>query len=352
MMSDPRLSATPDAVSSVPAADLARISDEFGLGAITDTAYLSAGLMNRNWRVQTPVGAFALKLLLDVSPSTARRSAAVTAELATAGLPVCTPLTTHGGESVLMLGERAYLVSPWAEGEHVAGTALPLPQVRELGVLVGRIHRALASASVLDVALLPPTARVVTPEVALTTADRLLEAASRRKARDDQFDELARHLLEERKILIDKHRAAQPAGGTLPGMFGWTHGDLQHRNILRSSGTVTAVLDWDRIAIKPLGEEVARTAQVQFGGEEGRFDLDRVAAFVAGYRTVVPLPVDDLADAVHRLWWKRLTDFWVFEYHYDRGDFGPDHLMAPSEALLSWWTDRRNDVVAAFTGRT
>jgi homoserine kinase type II len=29
-------------------------------------------------------------------------------------------------------------------------------------------------------------------------------------------------------------------------------------------------------------------------------------------------------------------------------DHGPDSLMAPSERLLAWWTDRRQDVEQAF----
>jgi homoserine kinase type II len=116
---------------------------------------------------------------------------------------------------------------------------------------------------------------------------------------------------------------------------------------LRDGGVVSAVLDWDRIAVRPLGEEVARTAQVQFG-EHGYFDLERVAAFTAGYRSVRPLPRADLADAVERLWWKRMTDYWVFEFHYDRDDHGPDLLMEPGEALLAWWTGHREEVQDAF----
>jgi hypothetical protein len=93
---------------------------------------------------------------------------------------------------------------------------------------------------------------------------------------------------------------------------------------------------------------VARTAQVQFGGEHGRLDLERVAAFVGGYRTVLPLSRADLADAVDRLWWKRMSDYWIFEFHYDRSDCGPDSLMAPCERLLAWWTGCRKDVEQAF----
>ncbi|MFJ3310394.1 hypothetical protein ACIPSA_46930 [Streptomyces sp. NPDC086549] len=49
-----------------------------------------------------------------------------------------------------------------------------------------------------------------------------------------------------------------------------------------------AVLDWDRLGVRPYGEEAAWTAQVQFR-LGGVFDLDRIAAFCAGYRSVIDL---------------------------------------------------------------
>ncbi|MGW4412593.1 hypothetical protein ACWEJ6_51995 [Nonomuraea sp. NPDC004702] len=54
---------------------------------------------------------------------------------------------------------------------------------------------------------------------ALDKADRLLTAIS---AIDEPntFDEQARQLLEERKVLLDKHRASPPAEGEAPGPFG------------------------------------------------------------------------------------------------------------------------------------
>ncbi len=329
--------------------ELRRIREEFGLGEIERATFLAEGLMNRNWRIDTPTGVYALKLLCDVPVEIARRNATVLTALASAGLPVCAPVNTRDGGPVLQIGLRNYLVSPWAEGTHVEGTDLPPGEVADFGALVATIHQALGDSVrvPLPVADVRPRAKVTSPDKAIDKADRLLTTIGAITEPSD-FDDLAGNLLEERKVLIDKHRASPPAEGDVPGPFGWTHGDLQYRNILRHDGTITAVLDWDRAAVKTLGEEVARTAQVQFGGEHGRLDLERVAAFVGGYRTVMPLPRADLADAVDRLWWKRISDYWIFEFHYDRDDHGPDSLMAPSERLLAWWTDRREDVEQAF----
>lgn len=133
------------------------------------------------------------------------------------------------------------------------------------------------------------------------------------------------------------------------GPQGWTHGDFQYRNLLWADGGLVAVLDWDRLGVRPYAEEVVRTAQVQFG-VEGVFDLERVTAFVAGYRSVIPLEPAALLDAARRLWWKRMTDFWQLEFHYDRGDHSCDELFIADEALLHWWTERLDAVEGAFTG--
>lgn len=333
----------------VDAEDMLFISRAFELGELRDVAFLPSGIMNRNWRVETATGTYALKLLWDVPPELARRNAAVLDGLASAGLQVCAPLRTASGEALLCIGSRDYLVSPWAAGSHREGTDLSLDEVESFGALVAEIHDGLAAQAgvTLPVADIRPGAKVTRADVAIAKADRLLHHLSDLDRLSD-FDQIAQSLLEERKVLIDKHYSHAPVPGEAPGPFGWTHGDLQYRNILRDGGRVSAVLDWDRIAVKPLGEEVARTAQVQFGGERGYLDLQRVAAFATGYRSRRPLPRSDLADAVERLWWKRMSDYWIFEFHYDRGDHGPDPLMEPSETLLGWWTERRHQVQEAF----
>jgi homoserine kinase type II len=103
------------------AGDLLRIRDAFGLGEVKHSVFLADGLMNRNWRLDTATGSYALKLLCDVPAETARRNAVVLAALASAGFPVCAPLLGRGGDALLQIGPRTYLLSPWAEGRHVGG---------------------------------------------------------------------------------------------------------------------------------------------------------------------------------------------------------------------------------------
>lgn len=332
------------------AQDLAVLGESFELGEVREHRFLSAGLMNGNWRLDTAEGSFALKRIMDVTLPLARRNLAVLAELAEAGVPVARPLATSTGETVAEIAGRGYCLIPWTEGDHQPGTALTLDQAADLGVLLGQIHQNLNGER--TARLLPPgpqqaTALVTTPAAAHTEADRFLALIAALES-PTAFDAEAAEALGERKVLLDKYGSERPSTEVALGPVGWTHGDVQHRNVLWRDGKIAGVIDWDRIRVRPFGEEVARTATVQFGGEDGYLDLERTAAFVAGYRSVVPIPVPALADAVERLWWKRMSDYWQLAFHYDRDDHSCDHLFLPAEGLLAWWTERREDVQAAF----
>ncbi|MFF4504604.1 phosphotransferase [Streptomyces sp. NPDC001401] len=214
---------------------------------------------------------------------------------------------------------------------------------RNLGVLAALAGDGMGLLPVVPDAV---TAEVTSPEQAVEKSHRLTAAVAD-KGTGSLFDEAAAAALDRRRELISKQADGRPQQVAPEGAHGWTHGDMQYRNLLWDGEELAAVLDWDRVGVRPYAEEVARTAQVQFG-VDGVFDLARVSAFVGGYRSVMPLEDSALADGVRRLWWKRMTDFWQLEFHYDRGDFSCDELFTADEVLLHWWTDRLDQVEDAF----
>ncbi|MFF4926868.1 phosphotransferase [Kitasatospora sp. NPDC001261] len=349
-MTDATFDAPSDARYSEIAEDLAVLGEAFGLGEVRECRFLSAGLMNGNWRLDTAKGSFALKRIMDVPLAVARRNLAVLSALADDGLPVGRARLSSAGEAVVEVAGRGYCLIPWMEGSHLPGTALSIRQAGDLGVLLGRIHRSLNGERLAG--LLPPgpeqmTVSVTTSVEAHREANRFLALIAGLVSRT-AFDVEASVALAERKALLEKYGHERPASEVAVGPVGWTHGDVQHRNVLWRDGGIAGVIDWDRIRVRPFGEEVARTATVQFGGEDGFLDLERTSAFVAGYRSIVPIPVPALADAVERLWWKRMSDYWQLVFHYDRDDHSCDHLFLPAERFLAWWTERRADVQEAF----
>ncbi|MFF4583039.1 phosphotransferase [Streptomyces sp. NPDC001389] len=331
----------------LPAA-LPTLSRVFGLGEVRGRQFLAHGLMNRNWRLETAAGTYALKEVTDVPLPKVRRNLAVLVDLARESIPVPAPLSANGGDLVVEAGGHGYCVLPWVDGEHVQGTDLTLDQVRDLGALLARLHEGLRRHGPGPVPEQAPVAKV--RDVA--EADRAAVALLGRLPADPvtDFDKAASEALHDRRGLLARHAGARPEGEVPVGPYGWTHGDFQYRNLLRQDGQVVAVLDWDRLGVRPYGEEVARTAQVQFG-VGGVFDLDRIAAFCAGYRSVIDLSEGDLADAVKRLWWKRLTDFWQLEFYLDRQDPTFGVMFLTDEALLNWWTDCADEVQAAYAAR-
>ncbi|MDG4856702.1 phosphotransferase [Streptomyces sp. T-3] len=335
--------------TEIPASVLAALASAFGFGEVLERRYLADGLMNANWRLETAAGAFALKRVTDVPLDRLGRNLGVLAALADDGIPVSAPVATTAGPPVAEVGDGIWCLFPWVAGSHVRGIDLSSPQVNSLGAHLGRLHRSLGR--VCDRGLLPGvpdavTADVTTPARAVEKSRRL-SAAVTAQTPHSAFDTSAAAALDHRRALITKHADQRPQHAAPEGAHGWTHGDFQYRNLLWEGEELAAVLDWDRVGVRPYAEEVVRTAQVQFG-VDGVFDLDRVAAFVDGYRSVMPLEPSALVDGARRLWWKRMTDFWQLEFHYDRSDFSCDDLFTADEALLCWWTDRLDQVEDAF----
>ncbi|NUR04599.1 MAG: phosphotransferase [Streptomyces sp.] len=335
--------------TDIPGSVLTELARAFGIGEVWERRYLADGLMNVNWKVDTPVGSFALKRVTDVSPDRLSRNLGVLAALAGDGIPVSAPAATADGSLVAEVGGGVWCLFPWTAGAHVRGIDLSLSQAASLGAHLGRLHVSLGRAcgrSLLPVVPDAVTAEVTSPEQAVGRSHRLT-AAVVDKGTDSAFDEAAAAALHRRRALIAKHAELRPRQAIPEGAHGWTHGDVQYRNLLWEGEELAAILDWDRVGVRPYAEEVVRTAQVQFG-VDGVFDLALVSAFVGGYRSVMPLEDTALADGVRRLWWKRMTDFWQLEFHYDRGDFSCDELFTADEALLHWWTDRLDQVEDAF----
>ncbi|MFJ9642957.1 phosphotransferase [Streptomyces sp. NPDC101206] len=322
------------------------LADVFRIGEVRDCRYVAEGLMNRNYRIETAAGVFAVKEIGDVPLERVRRNLEVLPQLAAEGIPVPVALTTPEDETVVETGGHGYCVLPWVAGRHVEGTDLPVDRARDLGVLLGRLHEGLRRHGPGPLPEHPPTSKVRPVEQAVEAARVLLAQLP-----TSDFGKTAAEALRGRLELLARLGDRHPIGEDPAGPFGWTHGDFQYRNLLRDvGGEVVAILDWDRLGVRPYSEEVARTAQVQFG-VGGTFDLERIAAFVSGYRTVVDLPVGDLADGVDRLWWKRMTDFWQLEFFLDRQDPTFGDMFLADEALLNWWTARADEVQAAYATR-
>ncbi|SDS64042.1 phosphotransferase [Actinoplanes derwentensis] len=309
------------------------LSARFGVAPVLASVPITLGLMNQNWRWTTRSADYAVKRLRDATPATVRRQQRALPTLAAHGIPVAVPF------GLTELDGHWYTIAPWLPGTHTPGTALSLPACHELGRVIGHTHSVLRAALPAGPSTLPPP-----PTVAETIAqlERLAAATG-----DTGFDDFARAEIDWRLRLLPSIAHLRPDPGA-EDPIGWTHGDLTPLNLLFTGSEVSGILDWDRLGVRPYGREVIRTAAIVFVSSAG-LDLDRIAAFSAGYRSRIAVPAVAMRDAAHRRWWDLATDTYFLRRHYDQGDTGCDHLFHSSSAVLRWWTGHRDDVAESLT---
>ncbi|MEU0407867.1 phosphotransferase [Streptomyces griseorubiginosus] len=326
------------------------------------------GLLNRGYRLCTTRGRYFLKHHFDpetAAPEAIARQHRATQRLADLGVPVAPPLPAQDGRTVVVIGGHAYALHPWVDGRHRHGAQLTTAQCARLGALLGVVHASLER--VMPVGRTTPphqaarphqatpphqapspahAAGAADPAVTFAVIDDLL-ARVRRHRPADSFDELARHRLLERRALLEQHVGRRPPHG---GPVGWVHGDFHPFNLLYRGDAPAAIVDWDRLGLKPRAEEAVRAAAIFFVRPAGTLDLPKVRAYARAYRRTAGATPSELAAAVHRVWWERLNDFWMLRWHYERGDTRADPQFPAASALVVWWTREYDAVCDAFAG--
>jgi hypothetical protein len=113
----------------IPTTDLDTIVGAFGLGDVREAVYLATGLVNRNWRLTTDTGRYALKQIIDVWLPTARRNLHALAGLSAHGIPPARPCRawavircsrSTAGATVCCPGATASTCRPFRDGSRGA----------------------------------------------------------------------------------------------------------------------------------------------------------------------------------------------------------------------------------------
>ncbi|MFC8508619.1 phosphotransferase [Streptomyces sp. NPDC057411] len=334
--------------TSFPAPPLGALLRRYGdAGEPLACEPVAQGLLNRGYRVSTTRGAYFLKQHLDARTAdrdTITRQHRATLRLSALGLPVAPPLPDARGRTVAVIGGRCYALHPWVEGRHRDGAQLSTAGSRRLGALLGHVHTCLEQV----MGSPPPDAghESARPEDTLRLIDELLRLVPVRRKRDG-FDELAVHRLRERRVLLDRHAHRRPPAAAAGG---WVHGDFHPFNLLYQGAEPVAIIDWDRLGVRPRAEEAVRAAAIFFVRPGGELALEKVRAYARAYRQAAGADGAELAAAVDRVWWERLNDFWTLRWRYQHHDRRADPLFPAMSALAVWWTREYEAVRDAFAG--
>ncbi|MFK3729796.1 phosphotransferase [Streptomyces sp. NPDC088090] len=306
---------------------------------------VAEGLLNRGYRLATTRGRYFLKQHLDAPTAdraTITRQHRATQRLHALGLPVAPPLPDSRGRTVAVIDGRCYALHPWVEGRHRDGAQLTTGGSRRLGALLGRVH------TTLDRVMGPPppgdrhdSAR---PEDTFTDIAELIRLARAHRPHGS-FDALAEHRLRERRRLLAQHAHRRPPAAATAG---WVHGDFHPLNVLYRGAEPAAIVDWDRLGVRPRAEEAVRAAAIFFVRPGGELALEKVRAYARAYRRAAGADGTELAAAVHRVWWERLNDFWTLRWRYQLHDHRADPQFPAVSALAVWWTREYDAVRDAF----
>ncbi|MFD0149036.1 phosphotransferase [Streptomyces sp. NPDC055721] len=308
---------------------------------------VTQGLLNRGYRLSTTRGAYFLKQHLDAPTAdraTIVRQHRATQRLHALGLPVAPPLADSRGRTVAVIGGLCYALHPWIDGRHRDGAQLSTGGSRRLGALLGHVHTCLER-----VMESPPPGddhESARPEDTFHAIEELIRLARAHRPHDS-FDALAEHRLRERRRLLAQHAHHRPPPAAASG---WVHGDFHPLNLLYRGAEPAAIVDWDRLGVRPRAEEAVRAAAIFFVRPGGELALEKVRAYARAYRRATGADGAELAAAAHRVWWERLNDFWTLRWRYQLHDRRADPQFPAVSALAVWWTREYDAVRDAFAG--
>jgi homoserine kinase type II len=230
-----------------------------GAGRNNEHWYVGAGLVLRRY------GPFASDAVIGYEH-------AIVGQLRERGWPVAVPVPSGAGRLVVADEGRRYCLFPRLAGRR--GSPGRPRQPRELGRLLGRLHRDLAAVSVAE----PPDAF---PPILQMPADPAWQHLG--ALEDPVLKRLLRRKLAEVRTAVGSAARGRPRVQLV-------HGDWHDGNILYQGGTVSGILDFDfahpdlplvDVAIAALIPEVKDSAQIAAGYFGGRspaeHELDLIA---------------------------------------------------------------------------
>ena len=221
--------------------------------------YVGAGLVLRRY------GPFRSDVAIDYEH-------AVLGQLRERGWPVAVPIPSDAGPAVVVDDGRRYSLFPRLAGRR--GIPARPRQPRELGRLLGRLHRDLAAVTVAG----PPD-----------TFPRILEMpADPAWQRLDALDDPVLNGLIRGKLAEVRAAAGSIGSGRLDVQL--VHGDWHDGNILYQGGTVSGILDFDfahsdlplvDVAIATLSPGVEDSAQMAVGYFDARSPTEHEVDLIA-----------------------------------------------------------------------
>ncbi|MGM0885229.1 MAG: phosphotransferase [Bacillota bacterium] len=288
-----------DAVTLIRDDILSSISDIFGM-KIYDYLQIDQGYLNLKWKIETDVGSLFVKqynktrypenFVNGLEMSLTHQS-----NLHKQGIPTPKLFSNQGSYVIRTPSQERFVLMSLCEGNVIPPGSVNENQAYTLGKVIGRMHQILNSNNTNSYPL----------HWDIRSKEEMLELCNKRwnHASTKKCEKTIRALEVQRKIIdetdIDIFSKCER---------GWGHWDLFVDNLLFTHDSISAILDFDRMHYVYPEFDLSRPI-LSCTLDNASIHIDRVSAFVKGYREYQPLTTEKLVRSVKLTWWKEAE--WV-----------------------------------------
>ncbi|WP_058302106.1 phosphotransferase enzyme family protein [Gorillibacterium timonense] len=262
---------------------------------------VSGGWLNRKWRADSEHGPVLIKQFSEERYSADRLAALESAmkrsgRLYDYGIKAPRYYSTSGSYLQRTGSGETYMLMDFIPGHAESPETVTERQMESLGNQCGALHAHWRQEHrLLDLPFEPEGGREL---LARDYPIRLREAEA------SGHEVLLQALLKQRRILDSM--GEDPFRSVPTGI---THCDFSADNLLFDEGGVSALLDFDRNRHTWQWQDIGR-AMLSFAYQGGELKLERIDAFISGYRRHLPLERKDIR-TVLRLTWCIEANWWL-----------------------------------------
>ncbi len=259
-------------------------------------------------------------------------------------VPVILPLQTKHGETFFQSEGGYYTLMPFVYGRQFSRGELSDDAVMSLGRMLGIIHKAGSTSTV----VMEPGFKPWNKHVELETARVLLECID--KTGDaTPFDRLARSLVLLKKKCIEENDVVYEDLGFKEDHL--IHGDyLDHNVFFDDAGSnVTHVFDFEKAAYCARSYELFRSMTYSFWNDAaGALDLASSIRYFNAYVAEYPMGADEVRRGLRLFYLKMIHGFWVEGEHYLKGNTRVDDFLVSNTQRMQYLAEHCDDLADAL----
>lgn len=281
------------------------LKELYGMGSITDFRLLGGGFTTENFLFSDGGRTYFLKRYNTTDTSRIHDIATAYERFFQGGIPVIQPMKNGQGDYCFFLDNAWWGVFPFVEGVVKRSEDLTMTDLRDLGELLGNIHRVGQSCEQNDIQKITLWNKDV-----FTSEKHLLEYAYAHETTKREKDTLAiKNIRMQDRFLIEQHgfiASLQPTYDCL------IHGDFTHNNVFfHPEGGIRATFDLDKTCVASRSYELARSTLITcFDRAWDEKSFSQATVFLQSYLAVQPMNFEEfrsgfylyVANFMHMTW--------------------------------------------------